>query len=71
VSDKSKGIENWLEIVKNLSKVIDLFKSSLLAYAVDKNKRTFIAVTNCSPGIDRSYMATVELMLNIVLTISL
>jgi hypothetical protein len=70
VSNKSKGIEDWLEIFENLSKIIDLFKGSLLAYTVNKEKRTFVAVTNCSPSINRRRMATVELMLDILFTVS-
>jgi hypothetical protein len=58
----------WFEY---LCKVIDLFESSFLTYAVDENKRTLIPIANYSLRIYRRYMSPIELVLNIIQVIPL
>ena len=49
---------------KYLCKLVDLLKRSTLPYAINKDKRTFVAITNCSPRVHRRCMSLMELVLN-------
>jgi hypothetical protein len=71
VCNKSKGFKNWLKMLKNLRKVVGLFKYALFPYTDDKEQRTLITITNCSLYVYRCCISLIVLMLNTSLTPSL
>ena len=64
MSYSCKSLQNGGEVwFKDLRKIILLRKRSYLARSMEKYQRTLIAVSNCSPRINRRRMAAIKLVL--------
>ena len=65
--DESKSFKDNLYMrFEYLRKVIDLLKCPTLAYAINKKKRAFVPISNCSLCVHRCGMSSVELVLNAI-----